>query len=93
MSDWYRVQRRELERRGGASLFVKHGLPEVLARAYPEYPWDPATFSEEGTAKRGYWSNKDNLMNFLSRAEKKLGIEEVFPVTFSLSLSETHLFV
>jgi len=85
LSDWYRVSRREVRRRGGWSLFTYYpSLGHALKANYPDYSWEPARFIEEGTAPHGFWQNKTNLLDALNRTEAKLGIEKVIISKFAV---------
>ena len=74
-SDWYQVQRQDVESKGGARLFRYYSsLPEALQRLYPEYTWDRTAFKR---AEKGLWKQDENLIKALKQAERAMGIEKV----------------
>jgi len=78
MSDWYKITKREVRRRGGDVLFENRQLKleEVLREIYPDYSWVSSKFLHKRT-QQGHWKDKRNLQGLLTRAERKLGIEKV----------------
>lgn len=74
MSDWYKVRRIKLDRYQGWRLLQHYpSLMEALKAIYPEYPW----IEENFVHKRGYWQDKQNLLEVLNQAEDKIGIQKV----------------
>lgn len=63
---------------GGSRLFKRYSsLPQILQAVYPEHTWQTSRFVESGNTPRGYWKDKDNLLQVLAAAEEKLGIKQV----------------
>ena len=85
-TDWYNIQRHEIVRRGGGSIFHHHGsLADALTAIYPNHPWDPKRFATS-RVPAGYWNDQNNLFSMLEKAEITLGITKVI-LSLSLSLS------
>ena len=77
-SDWYRVTRRDIEKRGGVRLFDRyHSVEEILCAAYPELRWEPFKFLEGNNTVRGYWSSIVHQRDFFDRIGNELGIQKV----------------
>ena len=84
-TDWYRISRREVERRGGIGLFGHHSsLGAALQSAYPEFAWDMPAFKGNAAANKlqtpmpkGYWQDNQNLSKALDHAKELLGIKQV----------------
>ena len=81
MSDWYKVNRAEVERRGGKGLFHHyHTFEELIRDTYPHYNWDSSMFFSGPKKHPGYWS-ESKVTLALDKAEQLLGITQVFPHT------------
>ena len=75
LDDWYGVLPSEFKRRVGAELFKRYSkLSDLLKAVYPDHPWDMERFGE---TQYGYWTNVNNVLKELTKAEKKLGIIDV----------------
>jgi len=78
LSDWYGVQRKDVNNAGGRRLFFYfHSLGELLESVYPEYPWVLSRFKENAKVPRGHWQISSNIALALEAAEKRLGITRV----------------
>ena len=76
MSDWYRVHRKDIEKKGGFRLFGEYAsLADALVKIYPDYQWDPSKFKLRSPV--GFWQDKDNLFMAIDVMERKLGISKV----------------
>eukprot|EP01126_Amoeba_proteus_P044775 TRINITY_DN4995_c0_g1_i1.p1 TRINITY_DN4995_c0_g1~~TRINITY_DN4995_c0_g1_i1.p1 ORF type:complete len:353 (-),score=54.94 TRINITY_DN4995_c0_g1_i1:62-1120(-) len=81
LSDWYRVSRQQVkESHGSYGVYLYGGLPRVLQRVYPDYPWDPNSF-QMGPLKR---ARQRWLLVSLKKIFKRREIKEEhqFPLLF-----------
>ena len=67
--DWNSVTRQQILAHGGRSLLKKHSMFELKCMACPEgksifYPKKPS----------GYWENKENILNFLTKLKEKYNL-------------------
>jgi hypothetical protein len=86
LSDWYKVSRNEVERKGLQLFGHYKSLGEALQAVYPEYPWKLSEFATRLPNK--YWSSSENQQQVLKKIGKELGVTQVsfFP-SFSFGKS------
>ena len=71
LSDWYLVRSVDVKSHGGLGLFNYYRtLGDALQSTYTDYAWDPKRFVPE-------MRRHSTLLKELSRAESKLGINQV----------------
>ena len=54
-------------------------MDEALRDLYPEYSWDPSKFPR----RKGLWTDLGNIVQFITRAEQQLGIQQVYLTSYS----------
>jgi len=83
MSDWYHINRHDVELKGGRTLFAEYSsLGEALSAIFPEYPWDTSKFKIRSPA--GFWKDRQNLLQALDNVESRLGVRKGIISIFSL---------
>ena len=72
------MSKTDVTNEGGAILFHYYGsMQELLARIYPDYPWDPSRF-----VQLAYWADQREERKQLEAIGQKLGVKEV-PIPLS----------
>jgi len=79
LDDWYNVNRRDVERSGGIGLLAQYpSLEKAVQTLYPEHSWKDSKFRPDREIRpKGFWKDKKNLLEILSKAEERLGIAKV----------------
>jgi len=74
--DWYGVTVEQVQTHGGSGLLANYNnsLKKVLLAVYPEHDWQMHRFFR---VSRGYWKEKDNAVEVLEYAAKKLGLKKL----------------
>ena len=77
LSDWYKVQRKQVERVGKKSLFRSYPSLEAALRAiYPHYEWDSKQFVER--SNRSKWVHQaTSFQRVLDEVGTRLGVKQV----------------
>jgi hypothetical protein len=45
MNDWYKIRKKDIQEKGGLTLFIKYGeLHKLLSSVYPEHKWKVSRF-------------------------------------------------
>ena len=63
---------------GGGLMYHYSSLGEALKELFPEHQWDQDAFLHTSKATSGYWHQKENLFSALHKAERTLGISQVW---------------
>ena len=86
LSDWYTIQRVDVQKHQGASVLSYYSsLREALQRLYPEYPWEPSRFFRASRASRNHWRDVNNQKEMLERVGKQLGVQQVRGIEYLCS--------
>ena len=68
--DWNSITYRHIKDNGGGSLLSNYSMFELKCMAYPE---GKSIFDDPPQAQ-GYWENKENILNFLSKIKEKYNL-------------------
>ena len=78
---------------GGATLLDKTSLYDILVDMYPDYDWLPWKFEK---CPNNFWSNKNNVRNYLDWAGKQLNVKEMsdwYNVSFNVKINNKQKFI
>jgi hypothetical protein len=71
--DWYKLQYKHIQSKGGEGVLARYGgsLSSALADLYPQYKIAPWRFS---VSPRNYWKSPENVDSYIQSLTKNLGI-------------------
>jgi len=78
--DWFSINRHEVEKCGGRSLFkIYRSFPEALQVIFPDLRDSlvEAQIQQTSRAPAGFWQNKEHQKQLIERVGKELGVKEV----------------
>ena len=79
--DWFSINRHEVEKCGGRSLFkIYRSFPEALQVIFPDLRDSlvEAQIQQTSRAPAGFWQNKEHQKQLIERVGKELGVKEVW---------------